>query len=122
VSDKRKYPRLHKLLFAAAKKYDHNGELEAGRIGMTLDISEGGMLVLTEEPLPFMARIELFLGFGDTMLKVSGEVVRLEKHSVDKTLMGIKFLELDDESRVMLRAATLSDRPPDAGGQAGSGK
>ncbi|MDH5477880.1 MAG: PilZ domain-containing protein [Nitrospinota bacterium] len=106
--EKRKHPRLRKLLFAAAKKYDDNGELEEGSIGMTMDISEGGMLIMTESPLPFMARLDLFLGFGDTILKVKGEVTRLEKQAGNKTLMGLKFLEVDDEALSLLKVASFS--------------
>ena len=106
--DKRRHPRLRKLLFAAAKRYSESGELEEGHIGVTVDISEGGMLVMTESPLPFMATLELYLGFGDQILRIKGEVARLEKQAGNKTLMGIRFMNLDDEAKTMLKAATAA--------------
>ena len=108
MNEKRKHPRLKKLLFTAAKRYDENGEIEEGRIGMTVDISVGGMLVVTEKPLPYEASLELFLGFGDSIIKIKGQVTRLEKQGANKTLMGIKFLELDEESKIIIQAATIS--------------
>jgi hypothetical protein len=106
--EKRRHPRLKRLLFAAAKRYSESGELEEGRIGVTLDVSEGGMMVMTESPLPFLARLDLFLGFGDQILKIKGEVTRLEKQAGTKTLMGIRFVDLDEESLAMLKAATAA--------------
>ncbi|MDH5637361.1 MAG: PilZ domain-containing protein [Nitrospinota bacterium] len=105
--EKRKHPRLRKLLFVAAKRYDQNGELAEGHIGITVDISEGGMMIMTERPLPFMATVDLFLGFGDTILKIKGEVTRLEKQAGNKTLMGLKFLNVDEEAMALLKVASL---------------
>ncbi|MDH5509753.1 MAG: PilZ domain-containing protein [Nitrospinota bacterium] len=106
--EKRRHPRLRKLLFVAAKRYNQHGELEEGRIGITIDISEGGMMIMTERPLPFMTTVDLFLGFGDTILKVNGEVTRLEKQTKNRTLMGIKFLNVDEEASALLKVASLS--------------
>jgi len=108
--EKRKHPRLKKILFAAAKIYNQEGELQAGQIGMTLDISEGGMMVMTEKPLPFMAKLDLFLGVGDNILKIKGEVTRLEKQAGSKTLMGIRFINLDSQTKDLLSVTSVS--PP----------
>jgi len=77
-----------------------------------MDISEGGMLIMTERPLPFMTTLDLFLGFGDTILKVKGEVTRLEKQAGNKTLMGLRFLDLDEDARALLKVASLSALSP----------
>lgn len=99
----RKYPRIKKTLFSAIKAYDSNGELSEGNTGQTLNISEGGVLIQTDTPLPLRTHLDLVLGMDDNMLKLKGEIVHLEQKGEDIVNMGVMFIDLDDFTRKALK-------------------
>lgn len=101
----RKYPRIKKILFSAVKRYDDDGELSEGYTGKTLNISEGGVLIESGNPLPLRTHLDVVLGMDDNMLKLKGEVVHLEQKGEDAVDMGVMFLGLDEEKRKALKRA-----------------
>ena len=101
--DIRKFPRVEKICFTAVKRYDESGELEAARIGKTLNVSEGGILLETTNPLPFMAQVNLVFATDNDMLKIKGEVIRLDKKENGTMVMGIRFLQIDKRDLTTLR-------------------
>jgi c-di-GMP-binding flagellar brake protein YcgR len=104
-SDQRHFPRIGKICFTAVKKYNETGELEEGLTGETLNISEGGILLLTENPLPFLAKLDVVIGLANDMLKIKGEVAHLKKLDNGKIEMGIKFVKLSEyEKKALLEA------------------
>jgi len=105
MPDKRGSHRVRKNLFTAVKWYDAEGEIDGGDIGETLDISTSGMLIRTENPLPFKARLTIALAVEDDVLKLEGEVARLEREDDRRTLMGLRFLGLDDKIKNALARA-----------------
>ena len=105
----RKYPRLEKLWFTAVKSYDKDGELEEGYTGTTLNVSEGGMLVETENPLPFQVKINLTLALDDELIKLKGEVAHLKEREDGLVEMGFKFVEIGEKELKILRNALKKD-------------
>ena len=78
----------------------------------TFDLSEGGVCVQTDEPLP-VGRVVL-LGFytpgSARPIRAEAEVVWVCNED-EPNSMGLKFMNLDDESREAIRAyAGLLDR------------
>jgi len=104
--ESRKSPRVSKLCFTSVKRYDATGELEEAQIGKTLNISDGGILLETDHPLPFLAQLEIVIGLDDEMLKLKGEVVHLLKKE-DTLEMGIRFLEVSGKDREILRNSLI---------------
>jgi len=101
----RQYPRVSKLCFTAVKQYDTSGELEGAQLGKTLNLSEGGILLETDTPLPFLAQIEVLLGLESEMLKIKGEVAHLRRREEGLVEMGIRFVEISDHDLELLRSS-----------------
>lgn len=101
----RKYPRIDKIMFSAVKRYDDDGELGEAYTGKTLNVSEGGVLIETDNPLPLRTHLDLVLGMDDNMLKLKGEVVHLEQKGDEIVDMGVMFLDMDEEARKALKRA-----------------
>lgn len=68
----------------------------------SMNISRTGMFITTPEPAPIGSRIdfEFALSDGFTLLRGTAEVVRAVRGGV--TGMGIRFLDLDEESRRLI--------------------
>lgn len=68
----------------------------------SMNISRTGMFISTPEPAPIGSRIdfEFALSDGFTLLRGSAEVVRAVRGGV--TGMGIRFIDLDEESRRLI--------------------
>jgi uncharacterized protein (TIGR02266 family) len=68
----------------------------------SMNISRTGMFIGTPEPAPIGSRVdfEFVLSDGFTLLRGSAEVVRAVRGAV--TGMGIRFLDLDEESRRLI--------------------
>jgi uncharacterized protein (TIGR02266 family) len=77
----------------------------------SMNISRTGMFITTPEPAPLGSRIdfEFALSDGFTLLRGSAEVVRAVRGSAGG--MGIRFLDLDEESRRLIdRIVDVNDQ------------
>jgi len=106
----RKYPRVEKLCFTAVKAYGKNGELEKGYTATTLNVSEGGMLVEAENPLPHVAEFDLTLALDDELIKLKGEVAHLKKREDGLVEMGFRFIDIGDEELKILQNALKAEK------------
>lgn len=81
--------------------------LEELRHAYSRDISEGGIFIATESPLPVgsIVRLQISLVHEDIIyIDVKGEVVHAVKTGNAETFgMGVKFIEIDDDSRKFLK-------------------
>lgn len=102
-NDNRKFPRILKAYFTAAKWYEPDGEPWLADVGRTVNVSEGGMLLEVTQAPPFMSTLMLNLGFDDEIIKIEGEVIRLRKNDDGKIEMGIKFLNLSEDNRKIIK-------------------
>lgn len=105
----RKHKRVEKLCFIVVKTYDENGELIEGYTGTTLNVSEGGALVETENPLHFLSKVDLTLALDDVLIKLKGEVAHLKKREDNLVEMGFKFIDVGEEELELLRNVLKAD-------------
>ncbi len=103
TGEKRKHPRVQKVLFVALKDFSHESELIQENIGRTIDISEGGVLLEAEKILPFLSTVDLTIRLEDYLLKVEGEVTHIHKNWTGKVEMGVKFTKMSDEGIAKLK-------------------
>lgn len=105
----RKHERVNKQCFIVVKTYDKDGELIEGYTGTTLNVSEGGALVETESPLPFLDVINLTLALEDVLIKLKGEVAHLKKREDSLIEMGFRFVDVGEKELKLLRNALKAD-------------
>ncbi len=98
-SNRRKSPRIEKINLVQISRFDEEGFRSDLATGRTLDISRGGVRLELYHPLPLRSVVGLNLALENTLLDISGEVVYLEVLDDDSCAMGIKFVDLSDETR-----------------------
>lgn len=101
----RQHERVEKQHFIVVKTYDEDGELVEGYTGTTLNVSEGGALVETENPLPFLSKVDLTLALDEVLIKLTGEVAHLKKREDGLVEMGFKFIDIKQEELNQLQKA-----------------
>jgi hypothetical protein len=65
-------------------------------MGRTLDVSEGGLLMETHEPIHSPFVLFLSLGLGDDVADVKGRVVYTREGSGGRFESGVEFMEADE--------------------------
>ena len=94
--DRRKYPRVRTNNLISYFAFDENGKLITQGMGITLDISRGGMLFETPDPIdPGL----LVLGATDLenhLIEVKGKLIHCTKAASGMYHSGIEFLGLDE--------------------------
>ena len=111
--DRRGFPRIQKLNLVHMSRFDEEGfraDLTAGR---TLDVSPGGMRLELYHPVPLRSVLSLSLALEDRIIDVSGEVVYLEALDDERCAVGIRFDDLSDEARSLVRDYVASVSEPD---------
>ena len=97
--ERRRSPRLEKINLVQVSRFDEEGFRADLATGRTLDISRGGVRIELHHPLPLRSVVSLNLALENRLLDISGEVVYLEVLDDDSCAMGIKFVDLSDDSR-----------------------
>lgn len=98
--DRREHPRVP--YGAWIEDVDREGSI---RFYLSKNLSLGGMLLAAEDPPPIGARLRLKLvveGEKRTMT-MEGEVVRHSPGGKEGTLIGVRFVNMDDERNVFLQ-------------------
>jgi uncharacterized protein (TIGR02266 family) len=107
--ERRKSPR-YAAAFHLHLVFDDLDEL---RNAYTRDISEGGVFVATEQPLPISSLVKLKISLVHedlTYIKAEGEVVHVVKPgSRSQPGMGVKFVKICDESKQFLKEYILNN-------------
>jgi uncharacterized protein (TIGR02266 family) len=88
------------------------------KVDYSTDLSEGGVLIQTESPLPVGTRVDIKfrLPGGIKLIETKGEVVWSHPtipNGADLNLvpgMGVKFLNLDEKSRKYIEAFIKNER------------
>ncbi len=105
ISNERKFPRVIKAYFTAAKWYAKNGEPWLADVGTTINISKGGLLLEVDKAPPFLATLSLSLGFENEIIKIEGEVARLVKKEDGKVELGIRFTNVSGDNKKIIDRA-----------------
>lgn len=72
-------------------------------MGRTLNVSENGILLETHFPMEERQKISLSLALEDDLISVKGEVVYSKPGEDEKFETGIKFSEVNEASRLILK-------------------
>jgi uncharacterized protein (TIGR02266 family) len=77
------------------------------------DISEGGLFIVTEDPLPVDAPLRLWIRAPGGTVTVAGRVAWKRPHASagDPAGMGVRFEGLDEGQRAQIRAAVAAVEP-----------
>ncbi len=113
TSKKRRYDRIGSLNLLYYACLDDTGNVIAQGMGRTLNVSEGGIMLETHEPIP-TSQILLTIGFKEDVAEVKGKVVYSKKEDDDHIKTGIEFIETDeDPSGVIKRYIDAFSRQSD---------
>ena len=92
MGDRRKTPRIKTRNLIAHLSYDDNGMKISQGLGRALDISKGGMLLETPDPIP-EARLSLMAVDKDNILiEIEAELAYCEKSAPELYQSGIRFI------------------------------
>jgi hypothetical protein len=98
--EKRNHPRIETQNIVNYFLYDQKGKkIDEGK-GYTKNLSQSGVLLETDKPLPGLYIILMTIDLLGNKVKVKGTVAHTRKNSnSNRYLSGIKFLGNEDESR-----------------------
>ena len=100
MDDRRKYPRIKTRNLIAHLSYDDNGMKISQGLGRALDISKGGMLLETPNPIPEApeARLSLMAVDKDNLLfEIEAELVYCKKSASELYQSGIRFIGTEEQ-------------------------
>lgn len=88
------------------------------KVDYSTDLSVGGVLIQTQEPLPVGTRVDIKFRLPGAikLIETKGEVVWSHKRICDDTTldlvpgMGVKFLNLDEKSKKYIEAFIKNER------------
>ncbi len=103
VPDKRHHPRIDSLNLIAYSCMDETDQVIAQGMGRTLNVSEGGILLETHIQFQKTHTVSLAIGLQDELIDILGKVVTSMPGKDDNFESGIKFLEIDDATLVILK-------------------
>jgi Tfp pilus assembly protein PilZ len=72
-------------------------------VGRTLNVSEEGLFIETHIPLSQQQTILLTVALEEDIVEIKGQVVHTDKSNENRFTSGIKFIELDEEGRLIVR-------------------
>jgi len=95
--ERRRLPRVRRCHLTAFSLYDSNGYLKTQSLARTLDISMGGALLETVEPMAPGDRIVLDMQVGDRILPLQGTVVHVDSLPNNHYRVGVCFQQVAAE-------------------------
>jgi len=101
-NEKRRSLRINSLNLSNIGINEDN-EIVRQAIGRTLNVSESGILLETHFPIESKQIVSLALALEDDLLNITGEVVYSRPGNGEKFETGIKFIDLDDHTRQILK-------------------
>jgi c-di-GMP-binding flagellar brake protein YcgR len=102
TQEKRRNYRIDSLNLISYACQDENGNLIQQGMGRTLNVSETGLLLETHTEIESQYPISLTIGLEDDLVEIKGQIVHSKKNQEGKFESGIRFFELDEQSRVLL--------------------
>lgn len=71
-------------------------------MGRTLNVSESGLLLETQEPIEEKGTIELTIGLEDDLVTIEGETIHCRPTPDHRYNTGIRFSQMSDNARALL--------------------
>jgi c-di-GMP-binding flagellar brake protein YcgR len=100
--EQRKAVRINSLNLSYIGIYENNVTVKQA-MGRTLNVSENGILMETHFPIDSKQIVSLSLALEDDLIDMKGEVVFSRPGEDDKYETGIKFIEIKEASRLILK-------------------
>jgi len=82
---------------------DENNVTVKQAMGRTLNVSENGILLETHFPIDSKQIVSLCLALEDDLIDMKGEVVYSRAGEEDKYETGIKFIDVNESSQLILK-------------------
>lgn len=101
-SEKRRESRFRSRMLLEGEV--QRGAKEGGRsfLGSTVNVSGGGALVRTYEPLPVGTELDLKIHLPDGDFDAHARVMHARKDAIGCTLLGVRFLQAQLNARLLL--------------------
>lgn len=101
-SNKRKFSRASSLNLVTLEQLDSWGNVSLEAMGRTLDLSEGGIKLELDQPVPFLSEVRFKVALKEDILDVRGRVIHLKLEG-KKIHCGVTFTGLSDRSKGLIR-------------------
>ncbi len=98
-----RHERVDSINLIAYRYYDEQGALIDQGMGRTLNVSESGILLETQEPLEKDKLVSLDIALNEDVLDIQGIVVRFSEGLEGRFESGIEFMETSSDEKDMLR-------------------
>ena len=95
--EKRKHPRVNINNLISYRCLDNNGNQAKEGRGKSINISQGGILIETHDPLEWQDVLRLFIDIEDESVNIKGKVVYCNAANFGKFRTGIQFLETNEK-------------------------
>ncbi|MFP4039333.1 MAG: PilZ domain-containing protein [Desulfosudaceae bacterium] len=102
-SQKRKFHRVDSLNLLSYFCVDETGETMHQGMGRTLNVSEGGILLETHQPIPTEYTVYLSIGFDEDVTDVRGKITYTKQGENDRAQAGIEFVNPDKNARRIIK-------------------
>ena len=94
--ERRKHPRFESFNLLSYVCLDENNHALDQGMGRTLNVSEGGILLETPNPIDPKHTLVLTIGLKDDMVDIKGKVAHSKTGEDGKVRTGIQFIEMNE--------------------------
>jgi hypothetical protein len=101
--DKRKHSRFKSMNLLSFAYLDEKGNIVMEGMGRTLNMSEGGILLETHDPMEVGNHLVVTIALKNDLIEVKGTVKHAMAVENGQYRAGIQFIELDEEKNRILR-------------------
>ena len=102
ITEKRKHPRVKTNNLVSYVCIDDSGnEIDEG-MGRAIDISIGGILIETHDPIESQDILLMAIGIKDELIDIKGKVVYCRAEDSGMFRTGIQFLETNEKIRLFV--------------------
>jgi hypothetical protein len=102
ITEKRKHPRVKTHNLVSYVCIDDSGnEIDEG-MGRAIDISIGGILIETHDPIESHDILLMAIGIKDELIDIKGKVVYCRAEDSEMFRTGIQFLETNEKIRLIV--------------------
>lgn len=98
MQNRRRYPRINVRTPVIYECYDDDGEIFEQRMGVALNVSQGGMLIESDRIIDANYIKIVFVSYDNEVLSIVGSVVYSRKTKNGKTKTGLCFHGNNSES------------------------
>jgi len=94
--ERRKHPRFESFNLLSYVCLDENNRALDQGMGRTLNVSKGGILLETYNPIDPEHTMVLTIGLKDNMVDIKGKMIHSGTDEDGKVKSGIQFIEMDE--------------------------